>query len=63
MAIIENIVSKFVVLQCPGIEKAVVREEQRNGKTFKILQVQGVNMSVSVNLNYLKFNKIKKSKL
>lgn len=47
MTIIKNIVNKFVVLSCDGINKAVLREEERNGKTIKILQVQGVNMTVS----------------
>lgn len=58
MSIIENVVNKFIILQCTGINKAVVREEQRNGKTLKILQVQGVNMAVSVILNSLLINLI-----
>lgn len=45
-AIVEAEVDKFVVYQVRGIEKVVVREEQRGGKPTRILQTQGINLEV-----------------
>uniref|UniRef100_A0A915EJW8 DNA-directed RNA polymerase subunit n=1 Tax=Ditylenchus dipsaci TaxID=166011 RepID=A0A915EJW8_9BILA len=44
MAIIEGVVGRFVVSQVPGIEKCIVRDENKNGRQVKVVQTQGINV-------------------
>uniref|UniRef100_A0A914HJX1 DNA-directed RNA polymerase n=1 Tax=Globodera rostochiensis TaxID=31243 RepID=A0A914HJX1_GLORO len=44
LAIVEREIDTFVLTQVPGIEKCNVREEQRNGRTTRVLQTQGINL-------------------
>ena len=49
-AIVEKEVEKFVLSQVPKVEKCIVREDKRNGRQVQILQTQGINLDVSVNI-------------
>lgn len=42
-ALVDREVERFIVSRVPGVEKCVVREEQRNGCMTRILQTQGIN--------------------
>lgn len=39
-------VDRFVVSRVPGIEKVIIREEQKNDTTVRVLQTQGINLEV-----------------
>ena len=49
-SISEQEINKFILKQVRGIEKCIVREDQRDGKPVKLLQTQGINLTVNVDL-------------
>lgn len=44
LALVEREIDKFVITHVRGLEKCIVREEERNGQTMRILQTQGINL-------------------
>lgn len=53
---VERVVGKAIVWKTPEIDKCVIREDQRNGKTIQILQTQKINVEVSTYLIQLMLN-------